>query len=94
MYYICIVMVVFGWTDCDTENNIPSLNLPWSEPVPDHTTIARFGRIPSDWLERVLVRTAHCALFNPAGRRESRDLTVQLLQLIYTDMRFDRSKKA
>jgi hypothetical protein len=41
-------MVVFGWMYCDTENNIPSLNLPWNEPVPDHTTIARFfGRIPS-----------------------------------------------
>jgi hypothetical protein len=40
IYCICIVMVVFGWTYRDTENNIPSLNLPWSEPVPDYTTIA------------------------------------------------------
>jgi hypothetical protein len=56
-------MVVFGWTYRDTENNIPSLNLPWSEPVPDHTTIARFfGMTPSDLLEIILTRAAYLCL--------------------------------
>ena len=63
MYCICVLMVLFGVTYRDMQNIIPSLNLPWGEPYPDHTTIARFfGRISTDWLEQILVRTAQMCL--------------------------------
>lgn len=65
MYCICIIMVALGLTYRDTQNIIPSLNLPWNdnEPVPDHTTIAKFfGRIPVNWLENILARTAYLCL--------------------------------
>ncbi|MFN3655593.1 MAG: transposase [Candidatus Nitrosotenuis sp.] len=63
MYCICIIMVAFGLTYRDAQNIIPSLNLPWSEPTPDHTTIARFfGKISVKWLEEILARTAQMCL--------------------------------
>ncbi|MGC2684634.1 MAG: hypothetical protein WA323_22470, partial [Candidatus Nitrosopolaris sp.] len=36
---ICILMVVFGSTYRNIQNVVPSLNLPWNEPYPDHTWI-------------------------------------------------------
>ena len=36
---ICILMVVFGSTYRNIQNMVPSLNLPWNEPCPDHTWI-------------------------------------------------------
>ena len=63
MYCICILMVAFGLTYRDMQNIIPSLNLPWNEPTPDHTTIAKFfQKIPLNWLEIILTRAAYLCL--------------------------------
>lgn len=63
MHCICIIMVALGMTYRDTQNVIPSLNLPWSEPVPDHTTIAKyFKKIKLGWLESVLAKTAYLCI--------------------------------
>lgn len=41
----------------------PSLDLPWNEPTPDHTTIARFfDRISVEWPELILIRSAYLCL--------------------------------
>jgi len=63
MHCICILMVAFGLTYRDTQNIIPSLNLPWNEPIPDHTMICKFFKtISVAWLEQVLARTAQMCL--------------------------------
>lgn len=63
MYCICIIMVAFGLTYRDMQSIIPSLDLPWNEPAPDHTTIAKFfGKISVVWLEEILARTAQLCL--------------------------------
>ena len=63
MHCICIIMVAFGLTYRDTQNIMPSLNLPYEEPAPDHTTIAKhFKKISVNWLELVLTRTAYLCM--------------------------------
>ncbi len=64
---ICLLMVVFGLTYRDMQNTVPSLNLPWNEPYPDHTWISRtFKKIPLKYLDNILIRSAYLCL------RESR----------------------
>jgi hypothetical protein len=71
MYCICIIMVAFGLTYRDTQNIIISLNLPWDEPTPDHTTISKFfGKISAVWLEQTLARTTQMGL-DEINRMES-----------------------
>lgn len=63
MHCICIIMVVLGLTYRDMQSVIPSLNLPWNEPAPDHTMICKFFKtIPIAWLERILASTARMCL--------------------------------
>jgi hypothetical protein len=63
MSSICILMVVLGLTYRDIQNLVPLLNLPWNEPYPDHTWIAKFfARIQLGWLEGMLVRTAYLCM--------------------------------
>lgn len=70
MYCICIIMVALGLTYRDTQNIIPSLDLPWNEPAPDHTTIAKFfGKISVVWLEEILARTAQMCLAESGWRK-------------------------
>ena len=53
---ICILMVVFGSTYRNIQNMVPSLNLPWNEPCPDHTWISpTFKKISLAYLEYILV---------------------------------------
>lgn len=60
---ICILMVVFGSTYRNIQNVVPSLNLPWNEPYPDHTWISRtFKKIPLIYLECVLLSSAYLCL--------------------------------
>ena len=60
---ICILMVVFGSTYRNIQNVVPSLNLPWNEPYPDHTWISRtFKKIPRIYLECVLLSSAYLCL--------------------------------
>jgi hypothetical protein len=56
---ICILMVVFGSTYRNIQNMVPSLNLPWNEPCPDHTRVSRtFKKIPLVYLEYILLSSA------------------------------------
>jgi hypothetical protein len=60
---ICILMVVFGSTYRNIQNVVPSLNLLWNEPYPDHTWISRtFKKIPLIYLEYVLLSSAYLCL--------------------------------
>ena len=60
---ICILMVVFGSTYRNIQNVVPSLNLPWNEPYPDHTWISRtFKKIPLIYLECILLSSAYLCL--------------------------------
>ena len=60
---ICILMVVFGSTYRNIQNVVPSLNLPWNEPCPDHTWISRtFKKIPMIYLECILLSSAYLCL--------------------------------
>ena len=70
---ICILMVIFGLTDRDMQNAVPSLNLPWNndEPYPDHTWIARtFKKIPLKYLEDILTRSAYLCLKESEWKKE------------------------
>ena len=59
MDFICILMVAFHKTYRDMESWLHVLKIPWNEPVPDHTTIAKhFQTIPADWLDSILAETA------------------------------------
>ncbi len=59
MVCICIMMVVFCLTYRDMQNEVPSLRLPWNEPYPDHSWIAKtLKRIPLQYLESILQKTA------------------------------------
>ena len=56
-------MVVFGSTYRNIQNVVPSLNLPWNEPYPDHTWISRtFKKIPLIYLECILLSSAELCL--------------------------------
>ncbi len=59
MVCICILMVIFNLTYRKMQNEVPLLSLPWNEPYPDHTWIARkFKRIPLEYLESILQKVA------------------------------------
>ena len=59
MTCVCAIMIFEGLTSRDAQNCVPGWNLPWHEPVPNHSTIARFlETIPILWLERILTETA------------------------------------
>ncbi len=59
MVCICILTVIFGLSYRKMQNEVPYLNLPWNEPYPDHTWIAKtFRKIPLQYLEGILQRTA------------------------------------
>ena len=63
MRCICLLMVMLNATYRDMQGLVPYLNLPWDEPAPDHTTIARhFQRIPLGWLEEALAATAQLCM--------------------------------
>ena len=63
MTCICAMMIFEGYTSRDTQNRIREWKLPWDEPVPDHSTIARFlEKIPEEWLEQVLAKTANACM--------------------------------
>jgi len=57
---ICLLMVIFGSTFRDMQNQVPKLNLPWDgEPYPDHSTIHRaYQRLPPEYLDALLEKTA------------------------------------
>lgn len=56
---ICLLMVILGYTFRDVQNEVPNLNLPWSEPYPDHSTIHRaYQEMPQEYLDTLLERTA------------------------------------
>jgi hypothetical protein len=60
---ICIIMVVMGYSFRDMQNNVPSLNLPWNEPYPDHSTIHKaFQKIDEDYLDLILEKTAYLCI--------------------------------
>ena len=60
---ICLIMVVMGYTFRDMQSYVPKLNLPWKEPYPDHTTIWKaYSKIPEDYLESLLERTAQLCI--------------------------------
>ncbi len=47
----------------DMENLAALLRMPWNEPLPDHSTIARFmQKIPVAWLEDTVAVTAASCL--------------------------------
>ncbi len=59
MVCICILTVIFGLPFRKMENELPYLNLPWNEPYPDHSWIAKtFRKISLQYLEGILQRTA------------------------------------
>ncbi len=59
MICICILMVIFNLTYRDMQNDVPSLKLPWNEPYPDHSWIAKtFKKIPLQYLESILQKAA------------------------------------
>ncbi|MEM3157761.1 MAG: hypothetical protein QXN83_03365, partial [Nitrososphaerales archaeon] len=59
MVCICILMVIFNLPYRDMQNEVPSLKLPWNEPYPDHTWIAKtFKKIPLEYLEGILQKAA------------------------------------
>ena len=59
MDFICLFMVAPNLTYRGVEKWLLVLKIPWNEPVPDHTTIARhLQTIPPDWLDSILAETA------------------------------------
>jgi len=59
MVCIGILMVIFNLTYRDMQNEVPLLKLPWNEPYPDHSWIAKtFKKIPLQYLESILQRAA------------------------------------
>ena len=59
MDFICVLTVAFHKTYRDMESWLYVLKIPWNEPVPDHTTMAKhFQTIPADWLDSILAETA------------------------------------
>ena len=58
--FICILMVAWHKTSRDMESDLSVIKIPWaSEPVPDHTTLARhLQTISQDWLDTILTKTA------------------------------------
>jgi len=67
---ICILMVVFGSTYRNIQNMVPSLNLPWNEPCPDHTWVSRtFKKIPLVYLEYILLSSAYLCLKESEWRK-------------------------
>ena len=59
MDFICLFMVALNLTYRGVEKWLLVLKIPWNEPVPDHTTIARhLQTIPPDWLDSILAETA------------------------------------
>lgn len=69
MVCICILMVIFNKTYKDMQNEVPSPKLPWNEPYPDHTWIAKtFKKIPLQ-IWKAFSRKQHlCASRNRTGR--------------------------
>ncbi len=56
---ICLLMVILGYTFRDMQNEVPSLNLPWHEPYPDHSTIHRaYQEIAKEYLDNMLERVS------------------------------------
>ena len=54
----CFRFNVQKYSEC-----VPSLNLPWNEPYPDHTWISRtFRKIPRIYLECILLSSAYLCL--------------------------------
>jgi len=67
---ICLLMVMLGLTFRDMQSMAPRLDLPWDEPYPDHSTIHRaYHRIPVDYLESILDKTAHLCIREAGWRR-------------------------
>ena len=67
---ICILMVALGSTYRNIQNVVPSLNLPWNEPCPDHTWISRtFKKIPLTYLEHILLSSAYLCLKESGWRK-------------------------
>ncbi len=61
--FLCILMVCLDFTSRDMENLAALLRMPWNEPLPDHSTIAKFmQKIPTAWLEGIIACTAESCL--------------------------------
>ena len=65
-------MVILGSTFRDTQNAVPSLNLPWNsyEPYPDHSTIHKaFQKIDADYLDLMLEKTAYLCIAETSWKK-------------------------
>lgn len=59
MALICVLTVILGISYRNMQTRLHRLNLPWNEPIPDHSTIHEaFKRISEAYLHRLLQRTA------------------------------------
>jgi hypothetical protein len=71
MVCIGILMVIFNLTYRKMQNEVPSLKLPWNEPYPDHTWIAKtFKRIPLEYLEDILQKVAVMCINESAWKND------------------------
>jgi hypothetical protein len=70
MVCIGILMVIFNLTYRDMQNEVPLLKLPWNEPYPDHSWIAKtFKKVPLQYLESILQKTALMCIRESSWRK-------------------------
>jgi IS5 family transposase len=63
MALTCILRVILGISYRNMQTLLKRLNLPWREPIPDHSTIQEaFNHISEAYLNRVLQRTAELCI--------------------------------
>ena len=61
--FVCILMIMYIDSYRDAESRLHVTRIPWDEPVPDHTTIARhLQTIPEDWLQEIPGKTARLCM--------------------------------
>ena len=59
MACVCLLATILDLPSKQVQNEVPGWNLPWDEPVPNHTSIARFyNRIPVTRLDEVVALSA------------------------------------
>lgn len=63
MAVICVLCVILGLSYRNMQSLLNMLKLPWSEPVPDHSTIHdAFKRIPEEYFKQLLEKTAQLCI--------------------------------
>lgn len=63
MALICVLKVVLGISYRNMQSLLHRLNLPWQEPIPDHSTIQdAFNHISEAYLHRILQKTANLCI--------------------------------